>query len=412
MQEFYREVKKLDPASRNMALTVLDGKFAGEKALVSDGRILWRSMEGGLLAGRPQLEEFHGGHGLGDVQNSGIYSIGGSTVFCDLFAREKKIVICGGGHVSIPIIKISRMMGMEVHVLEDRPVFADHARRAGASMVVCRPFDQGLAGIQGDLDTFFVIVTRGHRYDQICLETIARKPHAYIGMIGSRRRVGLVKEAAITGGASPEVIRRVYTPIGLDIGAETPEEIAVAVMAEIIQVKNRERRSGGYTREILDGILGTTDGKWPDKVRHNRTELDGTQPDRAGRVEAEPDGARRDESWQQEMIPDSAQSDCPEDSDVLQMVLATIIVRRGSAPRQTGTKMLVRSDGTCVGTIGGGCVEAELVRGALSMIRSGAPAFQVCHVDMTGQDAEDLGMACGGTMEVMLELVSAVCRRD
>ena len=67
MQEFYREVKKLDPASQNMALTVLDGKFAGEKALVSDGRILWRSMEGGLLAGRPQLEEFHGGHGLGEI---------------------------------------------------------------------------------------------------------------------------------------------------------------------------------------------------------------------------------------------------------------------------------------------------------------------------------------------------------
>lgn len=364
MQEFYREVKKMDPASRNMALTVVEGEFAGEKALVSDGKILWRSREGGLLAGKPQLEGIHGSYDLGEVRDSGIYSIGGSAVFCDLFASEKKIVICGGGHVSIPIIKISRMMGMEVYVLEDRPVFADHARQAGASVVVCRPFDQGLAGIQGDLDTFFVIVTRGHRYDQICLEAIARKPHAYIGMIGSRRRVGLVKEAAMAGGASPEVIRRVYTPIGLDIGAETPEEIGVAVMAEIIQVKNRERRSGGYTREILDGILGMTDRTWPDK----------------------------------------AEPDCLEDRDVLPVVLATIIARHGSAPRQTGTKMVIRSDGTCVGTIGGGCVEAELVREALSMIRSGAPALQVCHVDMTGQDGENLGMVCGGTMEVMLEL--------
>ena len=82
-----------------------------------------------------------------------------------------------------------------------------------------------------------------------------RKPHAYIGMIGSRKRVATVKEALLAEGADPEVIERVYTPIGLKIGAETPEEIAIAILAEIIQVKNAKKRNCGYSREIMRAIL-------------------------------------------------------------------------------------------------------------------------------------------------------------
>lgn len=94
----------------------------------------------------------------------------------------------------MPVIKIGIMMGWEVTVLEDRPKFADNARRAGASHVICEPFEEGLGKVPGSSDTYFVIVTRGHRYDQVCLEKIAEKEHAYIGMIGSRRRTTLVKK--------------------------------------------------------------------------------------------------------------------------------------------------------------------------------------------------------------------------
>lgn len=117
---------------------------------------------------------------------------------------------------------------------------------------------------------------------------------------------------------------------------------------EIIEVKNKRERSLGYSREILN----------------KETSQDGK-------------------------------------------ILATIITRKGSAPRGVGTKMLVLSDGTCVGTIGGGCVESDIFQKALLMIWNGEIKAQICHVDMTGQDAEDEGMVCGGVIDVLLEPVMA-----
>ena len=164
-------------------------------------------------------------------------------------------MICGAGHVSIPVIRIGRMIGCTVTVLEDRPRFADNARRAGADTVLCEPFEEGLKKIPGDTDTYFVIVTRGHRYDQMCLEKIMKKEHAYIGMMGSRARTVKVKQALLEQGADPQVLESVHTPIGLPIGGETPEEIGVSIIAEIIQEKNRSRKRGGFTKEILRAIL-------------------------------------------------------------------------------------------------------------------------------------------------------------
>ena len=80
-----------------------------------------------------------------------------------------------------------------------------------------------------------------------------------------------------------------------------------------------------------------------------------------------------------------------------------IISKKGSAPRGVGTKMLIREDGSCIGTIGGGCMESAIIQKALLMMRTGQPQFQVCKVDMTAGEAEDAGMVCGGTAEVMLE---------
>ena len=241
-------------------------------------------------------------------------------------------------------------MGCEVTVLEDRPSYADDARRAGATTVICEPFEEGLEKVSGSADTFFVIVTRGHRYDQICLEKIAQKEHAYIGMIGSRKRTAMVKENLKEKGIDSAVLDAVYTPIGLNINAETPVEIAVAIMAEIIQVKNRQKRSGGYTKEMIKAVL-----------------------------EQEPDHSPK--------------------------VLATIVARKGSAPRGIGTKMLILRNGKCIGTIGGGCMEANVIQKARLMVATGMPKARICQVDMTGNDAEEEGMVCGGVISVLLELI-------
>lgn len=339
-KEFYETMQELDFNHPNLVMTVLEGAAFGEKALVSNQRLQWESKAGGFYTEHQSAAE--------NICGSGIVEIAGHKVFCELLGQEKKMVVCGGGHVSIPIIQMGLMLGFHVTVLEDRPKFADHARQAGASEVFCAPFEESLKHIAGDEDTFFVIVTRGHRYDLVCLENIAEKPHAYIGMIGSRKRAALVKETVIANGGNPEIIQRVYTPIGLRIGAETPEEIAVSIMAEIVEVKNRKKRNGGYTKEILNTVMHEN-GK---------------------------------------------------------MVLATIIARKGSAPRAAGTKMLILPDGTCVGTIGGGCAEADILRKALLMIRGGDSRPGLCHVDMTGQDAEEEGMVCGGVIDVLMEVIS------
>ena len=342
MLKFFKVIRELEPNNRNLAVTLLEREFFGEKLLISGGSVVYQSSES--MPGPAYLPK------LSEVENTGICSVEGARMFCEILGRPKKIVICGGGHVSLPIIKIGRMTGFQIHVLEDRPKFADWARAAGAQEVPCQPFAQGLAAVKGDKDTFFVVVTRGHRYDQICLESIVEKEHAYIGMIGSRRRAAKVKEALLEQGKDPETVNRIYTPIGLDIGAETPEEIAVAVMAELIQVKNREKRSFGYSKELLEYIL------------------------------------------------DSQETNAKN-------VLVTIIMRKGSAPRETGTKMLILPDGNCIGTIGGGCAEAEVVRIARSMSRNGGEPCRLCHVDMTGEDAQEEGMVCGGVIDVLLETV-------
>jgi len=342
MRTLFEAMEQTASNTRRMVLTVLDEKIPAEKVLAVDGKIVWESRENGFFRQYPT--EIEG------LTEGGLIDLGESQVFCDVLGEDTKIVICGGGHVSIPVIMLGVMMGCEVTVLEDRPTYADHARRAGATQVICEPFEEGLEKVAGDAGTYFVVVTRGHRYDQICLEKIAQKEHAYIGMIGSRRRTRMVIETLKEKGINPEVLDGVYTPIGLDIKAETPVEIAVAIMAEIIEVKNRKQRSGGYTKEILRAIMdrGTDTGR---------------------------------------------------------KVLATIVSRKGSAPRTVGTKMLILRDGRCVGTIGGGCMEAKVVQKALAMASQGKPEIRICQVDMTGEDAEEEGMICGGVIRVLLELI-------
>ena len=106
------------------------------------------------------------------------------------------------------------MIGCPVTVLEDRPQFAEHARQAGATKVICDSFENGLAQIPGDTDTFFIIVTRGHRSDQLCLKLISQKDHAYIGMMGSRTRVAKVKESLMADGVDEDILDSLHAPIG------------------------------------------------------------------------------------------------------------------------------------------------------------------------------------------------------
>jgi len=151
-----------------------------------------------------------------------------------------RLLIIGGGHIGKALSVIGGLCGFSVEVVDDRPEYANEERFPEADRVTRGRFDEVLADYPIDANTYIVCVTRGHRHDETSLRLVVDSPAAYVGMIGSKRRVGAVLQHLLEEGAGPEHVARVRTPIGLDIGAETPEEIAVAIMAEIIM----ERRGG------------------------------------------------------------------------------------------------------------------------------------------------------------------------
>lgn len=165
--------------------------------------------------------------------------IDGSPVnlFVEVQARPPTLIIVGAGHVALPLAQLGKMIDFDVVVLDDRPQFANAQRFPMADRVLAQPFEETLNRWPIDANTFIVLVTRGHTHDVACLLEVLDSPAAYIGMIGSKRRVRAVFELLEKErGLAPEKFSRVYSPIGLDIGAESPAEIAIAIIAEIINV--------------------------------------------------------------------------------------------------------------------------------------------------------------------------------
>ncbi len=178
-------------------------------------------------------------------------AIPGSDVelYVETLAPEPELVIIGAGHIAIPLSKLGTLLGFRVTVLDDRPDFARNERFPEADRVIVADFDDPFAGIAINDQTHIVMVTRGHRYDYDCMLILAKgdvQP-AYVGMIGSRRRVKATYEQLAGEGIDAEWLGRVHAPLGLDLGAETPAEIAVAVAAEIVL-----RAHGGTGKPLRD----------------------------------------------------------------------------------------------------------------------------------------------------------------
>jgi xanthine dehydrogenase accessory factor len=158
-------------------------------------------------------------------------------VMIEVHERPATLLIIGGGHIGKALATIGSLCGFSVEIVDDRPEYANPERFPEAERITCGRFDEVLDGYPIDANTYTVCVTRGHKHDETSLRMVANSRAAYIGMIGSKRRVGAVLQHLIEDGVDREAVSRVHTPIGLDIGAETPEEIAVAIMAEIIQAR-------------------------------------------------------------------------------------------------------------------------------------------------------------------------------
>lgn len=170
----------------------------------------------------------------------------GLLVFIDVLAPEARLLICGAGHVAVPLALFAREVGFYVTVLDDRPDFANASRFPGCEMLV-DDFAPALRCLPLGPEIYAVVITRGHEHDFECLSEILPKETAYVGLIGSRRRVEIVKLELREKGIPAARLDLLYTPIGLPIGAESPAEIALCIAAELVAAR---RLGNQATRKI------------------------------------------------------------------------------------------------------------------------------------------------------------------
>jgi xanthine dehydrogenase accessory factor len=150
---------------------------------------------------------------------------------------EPTVYIFGGGHVSEQLAPLAKRVHFKVVVMDDREMFANRERFPEADEVIVSEFERCFDRLIIDDSSYIVIVTRGHLYDSFVLEQAVKSKARYIGMIGSKKKIRTLYQNLMEKGMKKEILGRVHAPIGIDINSETPEEIAVSIVAELIKVR-------------------------------------------------------------------------------------------------------------------------------------------------------------------------------
>lgn len=271
-------------------------------------------------------------------------------LFAEPYYRKERIVIFGGGHVALPLVKLAKIVGFYVVVVDDRIEFANKERFTEADEVICDSYEHCMEKVKPSINDYFVIVTRGHLSDTMCVRQLMKyEESVYTGLIGSRKRTAIDIKQLEEEGYDKGRLSRVCTPIGLPIGAATTEEIGISIMAEIIKRKRLEST---------------------DNMAIERSDID---------------------YYVMTELADNTENCC----------VATIMYAEGSAPRKAGAKMIIYPDSHIKGSIGGGRMEASVITKALTMIGTGR--YEVIDVVLNGEDAMAEGMLCGGRVKLLLE---------
>ncbi|WHH60489.1 XdhC/CoxI family protein [Petroclostridium sp. X23] len=328
----------IDAGSNNKILFAEDNLQQCASKYCVDGSIL-ESIRNALVSGCLQY----------------VPGIGQKKYLIEPYLPQPKLIVFGGGHISKPLVEFGAAVGFSITLVDDRISFANTKRFPKAEKVICESFEKSFPLLTLNKASFVVIVTRGHRYDSYCLSKVLEHDVAYIGMIGSKRKVRSAMAQLLEEGFSKEKLDSVNAPIGIDIGAVTPEEIAVAIIAQVINF----RRQKGFENTPNAGL------------KTNWVEYDRDVLEVLSKENVEP------------------------------KAIVTVIATKGSVPRKAGAKMLVWQDGRTVGSIGGGCSEGEVITAAMNVIRD--RSVELKHIDMTGYVAEEEGMVCGGIMDVIIE---------
>jgi xanthine dehydrogenase accessory factor len=201
--------------------------------------------------------------------DTGLVCGGALEIFIEPVLPSALLYIFGAGHVAYELYKAARNAGFDVVVADDRETYANAERFPEARQVIAQDFDHAMATLTPTEPSFIVIVTRGHRDDMRVLRWAVQTQARYIGMVGSNRKAITIFRELTAEGLKPELFERVYSPVGLDIGAITPEEIAVSIMAEIIAIRRRAEsalahmswfhKNGTGTIDAIDGSAAVDD---------------------------------------------------------------------------------------------------------------------------------------------------------
>jgi xanthine dehydrogenase accessory factor len=263
--DIYEEIVKLRREGRRGAVATIVSvrgsipSFRTAKMLVRDDGSIEGTIGGGCVeadvwqAAREVMEEEKPRTLTFNLNQNPKYDTGlvcGGTldIFIEPVLPVPVLYLFGAGHVAVNLYKVAHNAGFDVIVLDDRETYANRERFPEAREIHAEDFDQSMAKLAPNESAYIVIVTRGHRDDMRVLRWAVQTPARYIGMIGSKRKVIAIYRELEKEGLSPELFDRVHAPVGLDIGAVTPEEIAVAITAELIALRRHSEASLPHLR--------------------------------------------------------------------------------------------------------------------------------------------------------------------
>lgn len=267
MQSIYEEIVKSLREGKKVAIaTVISVKGSapreeGAKMLIrSDGTILG-SVGGGPLEAivlKEAIQVIAEGKAktvhfdlTGARPEEGICG-GVADVFIEPIATPPTMYVFGGGHIGLPLARMGKMCGFRIVVIDDRPEFANPERFPEADEIYVRDYANGFPELMVDGASYIAIITRCHETDEVVLDWAVTTEANYIGMIGSRKKKKTVFSHLQSRGVPQKVLDKVHTPIGVDIRAETPEEIAVSILGQIIQVKRETEGTQQRAHDLGD----------------------------------------------------------------------------------------------------------------------------------------------------------------
>lgn len=367
--EIYRHLLQAAAARRRAILaTAIAGAAAGRQRLWTGDAVAGSFGDEPLDAAFDQLAAMLPQQGgWFQYQWCGAQNLAAHSLLVEVIVPARELIIFGGGHIAEALSRLGPMLDSVVTVIDDRPAFVNAARFPQAQRLLCADFSQVCAQLELGPWSQLVIMTRGHRHDMTVLSQVIDQDVAYLGMIGSKRRAALVAAACGQRGISREMIARLHMPIGLSIGARTPGEIAISIAAELITERAQQCDTQLGIGLIAGGLTLVAQGA-ADYAAQEQAAL-----------------------WQA-LLAGVERGDKP--------VLAIISRASGSTPRKTGTKMLFFADGRSVGTIGGGCLEAEVRMAAYQVRDEWRPLL--LHKALDDMRAAEYGMVCGGQLDVLL----------